>query len=297
MFQAYEQLLQRYPAFRTLPLAALTPPPQALEYLARCTIPTLSFVTPYRLEHPHSALVRKHAELTRQDTLYTPAGRLSSKYTRSAPEAPWVLQSSFVRRSSQLAALCAFCSDIQAVGLPESFFSPLNGDIAWGKAFPSPYSRLIQEWIEPRLASGLAKEPEGKQCLKTLDTLFEQEAAAFSGHGLPLIAMDDQLTPELAADPLWQRHASASAAALSRHCPDAMLAVTAAFDPQLGADLLPYDGIVSQLIPAFALQEADDAANRILIWLEAPPEASLLLLPPLPAPLYPVLLRGLGLAT
>lgn len=74
MFQAYEQLLQRYPAFRTLPLAALTPPPQALEYLARCTIPTLSFVTPYRLEHPHSALVRKHAELTRQDTLYTPAG-------------------------------------------------------------------------------------------------------------------------------------------------------------------------------------------------------------------------------
>ncbi len=297
MFQAYELLLQRYPAFRQLPLAALTPPPQALEYLDRCGVPTLSFFTPYRLEHPHSALVRKHAELARQDTLYTPAGRLTSKFTRSTPESPWTLQSSFVRRASQLAALSAFCSDIQAVELPESLFSSLNGDILWGKAFPSPYSRLLQEWVDPRLGPSLAREPEGKQCLKLLDALFEREAAAFTGHEPPLIAIDDRLTAEQAAEPLWQRHAVAAAAALIRHCPDTAAGITAAFDPQLGAGALPFDGIVLQLPPAFTPQTADEAAARILGWLESPPDASLILLPPLPPPAYPALLQRMGLAT
>lgn len=297
MSQAYELLLKRYPAFRQLPLAALTPPPQALEYLARSGVPTLSFITPYRLEHPHSALVRKHAELARQDTLYTPAGRLTSKFIRSTPDSPWALQSSFVRRASQLAALSAFCGDIQAVELPESLFSPLNGDIAWGKSLPSPYSRLLQEWVEPRLAPSMARETEGRQCLKLLDCLFEQEAAAFSSHKPPLIAMDDCLTAELAAEPLWQHHAGDAAAALIRHCPDTMAGITAAFDPKLGGSVLPFDAIVLQLSPAFTLHTADEAAARILGWLEAPPDASLILLPPLPPPAYPALLQRMGLST
>ena len=46
MSQAYELLLKRYPAFRQLPLAALTPPPQALEYLARSGVPILYHTLP-----------------------------------------------------------------------------------------------------------------------------------------------------------------------------------------------------------------------------------------------------------
>ncbi len=297
MFQAYELLLKRYPAFRSLPMAALTPPAQALEYLARCRIPTLSFTTPYRLEHPHSALVRKHAELTRQDTLYTPAGRLSCKFTRESPEAPWSLQSSFVRRSSQLAALSAFCQDIQAVRLPESLFSSMEVDIIWGKTFPSPFSRLIQEWVEPRLAASLANEPEGKQCLKTLDMLFEQEATAFPGFDPPLIAMDDHLTEHLVNQPLWQRHAADAAGAIARHAPEAVIAATASLDPSLGAAALPFDGVILHLAPTFAPQQTAETTAAILTWLEAPPDASLILLPPLAPPAYPALLRGLGLST
>ena len=52
-----------------------------------------------------------------------------------------------------------------------------------------------------------------------------------------------------------------------------------------------------QLPPAFTPQTADEAAARILGWLESPPDASLILLPPLPPPAYPALLQRMGLAT
>ena len=276
------------------PLAALSPDGQALEFLAGCHIPIITTFTPYRIEHPHSARVRKITGLNRQDTLYTPSGRLTCKFVRESEDAPWQQQSNFVRRSSQLGALTAFCQDMQAVALPESQ-QPIGQNL-WFKVLSSPFARLFQEWIEQPLMGPVSKGNEAKGGLKALDALYEKEVSILASYSPAIVIMDELLTGELAHNELWRKYALKAAGKLKATMPQASLAVTCR-DLSLEAAVLPFEATLLHIIEPITPENVADLGKTLRPWLQSPPENSLALLSPSEPSLYPPLIHRLTLDT
>jgi len=276
------------------PLAALSPVAQALDFLAEHHIPVITPYTPYRIEHPHSALVRKTVGLTRQDTLYTPSGRLTCKFTREDENAPWVQQGNFVRRSSQLGSLTAFCQDMQAVPLPESLLP--EGAHLWFWAQPSPFARLFAEWIERPLMDSMTRGSEIKGALKALDALYEREAGIIARYHPAVIVMDELLTGELARNELWRKHALKAAGKLRAAAPQAKLAVTCS-ELALEASLLPFEAVLLHIIEPVSQENAAELGRTLRPWLQSPAQNALALLSPTAPALYPALIHRLSLDT